>query len=139
MREREQTDRKGEGEEGNSVALHLDPEQRQDVHGGAINGALLRVMKSFFYSLQGRQTCSWESAAWRNSGAQDRLHSKIYTYHPRESKSSPEYRSDSFARGGRFHRAIHPGTPLEPLVIVLVSTPARGNATSREAVESWTA
>lgn len=62
-REREQTGREGEGEEGSSVAPHLDPEQRLDVYGGPINGALLRVMKSFFYSLQGRQTGSRECAA----------------------------------------------------------------------------
>lgn len=52
-RERER-DGKGEGEEGSNVVPHLDPEHRQDVHGGPINGALLRVMKSFCYSLQGR-------------------------------------------------------------------------------------
>ena len=66
-RERERAgrpkDRKREGEEGSGVAPHLDPDQRQDVHGGPINGPLLRVMESFSYSLQGRQTgsrrCAW--------------------------------------------------------------------------------
>lgn len=77
-RERE---RKGEGEEGSSVAPHLDPEQRQDVHGGPINGALLRVMKSFLSARQTDRQQGVCSSHMRNSGAQE--HSTFIKIIPR--------------------------------------------------------
>lgn len=91
-------------------------------------------MKSFFYSLQDRETVSRKCAALTR-GIQ--VLRKEYT--PNPSKSFKERQIFTSVQYHGLHRPGHPGCALEPLVLELVSTPARGNENSWEAVESRTA
>jgi len=97
------------------------------VHGGQLHGVLLSDEK---LSLQGSRKCAALARriqVFRKEYTQDLF------------KSSKEERIFTSIR---WHGLHHPGRPAsvpEPLVLKLVSTPARGNESSWEAVESRTA